>query len=178
MHATETCYGFACDALDQKTVNRLYRIKKMSADKPSSIMVADFTAAKKYGKFNGFASRLARAHWPGPLTIIVPRKKSLPRFLNPKISTIGIRVPNHGLTLKILRAYPRPLITTSANISGKKEIYSVRAFLKSLTKTASKTAPVPDLTIDSGAIPRRKPSTIVSIEKNKIKILRQGEIKI
>lgn len=174
MHATETCYGFACDALNKKAVLRLYNLKKMDLGKPSSIMVASFAQAKKYGYFNPLATRLAKKYWPGPLTIIVPRKKTLPKFLNPTSKTIGIRVPAHSLTQKILRAYKHPLITTSANISGKKEVYSVRAFLKSMPKNVS----VPDLIIDSGAIPKQKPSTIISIEKNKIKILRQGNLKI
>ncbi|MBI5152129.1 threonylcarbamoyl-AMP synthase [Candidatus Peregrinibacteria bacterium] len=183
MHATETCYGFACDALSKKAVLRLYNLKKMNLAKPSSIMVASFSQAKKYGEFNALATRLARKYWPGPLTIIVPRKSSLPRFLNPKTRTIGIRCPAHNLTLKILRLYPCPLITTSANISGQAERYSVRQFkkthtIRNVTENGQTQLLLPDLIIDSGAIPRRKPSTVIKVDKNKIIILRQGNLKI
>jgi len=169
MHATETCYGFACDAFNKKAIKRLYTLKKMNAKKPSSIMVTDLKTAQKYGKFNNLALKLARKYWPGPLTIIVQRRASLPKFLNPSAKTIGIRCPNNELTQKILKAYNHPIITTSANLSGEKEIYSVRALSKKIK---------PDLIIDSGTIPHRKPSTIVSTEKNKIEILRQGTLKI
>ncbi|MFA6550243.1 MAG: L-threonylcarbamoyladenylate synthase [Candidatus Gracilibacteria bacterium] len=172
MHATETCYGFTCDALNENAVSRLYKIKKMDAKKPSSIMVASLTQAQKYGEFNSLAKRLAKKYWPGPLTIIVPRKTSLPKFLNPNSKTIGIRCPAHELTQKILRAYKLPLITTSANISGQKESYSVSAFLKS----APKNSLLPDSILDFGSIPKRKPSTIIAIEKDEIKILRNGSI--
>jgi len=172
MHATETCYGFACDALNKKAISRLYKIKKMDAKKPSSIMVANLTQAQKYGEFNALAKKLAKKYWPGPLTIIVQRKSSLPKFLNPSSETIGIRCPAHELTQKILRAYKLPLITTSANISGQKESYSVNTFLKS----APKNSLLPDSILDSESIPKRKPSTIVAIEKNEIKILRSGSI--
>ncbi|KKQ68236.1 MAG: Sua5/YciO/YrdC/YwlC family protein, tRNA threonylcarbamoyladenosine biosynthesis protein [Candidatus Peregrinibacteria bacterium GW2011_GWF2_38_29] len=174
MHATETCYGFACDALNKKAISHLYRIKKMDAKKPSSIMVANLAQAQKYGELNALAKKLAKKYWPGPLTIIVPRKTSLPKFLNPNSKTIGIRCPADELTQKILRAYKLPLITTSANISGQKESYSIDAFLKS----APKNSLLPDLILDSNRIPKRKPSTVISIEKNQIKILRSGSMNI
>lgn len=174
MHATETCYGFAVDALDKKAILRLYSLKKMDLKKPSSIMVFNLKSSEKYGKFNTLSRALAKKYLPGPLTIIVPRKASLPSFLNPASKTIGIRIPAHNLTLKILKTYKKPLITTSANISGQKEVYSAAAFLKSMPKNAS----VPDLIIDSGAIPIKKPSTVVIVEKNKIKTLRQGNLVI
>lgn len=174
MHATETCYGFTCDALNKKAISRLYKIKKMDAKKPSSIMVANFNQAQKSGKFNALAKSLAKKYWPGPLTIIVPRKSVLPKFLNPGTKTIGIRCPKHDFTLLLLKSYKSPLITTSANISGKKESYSINEFLKSIPKNS----PIPDLIIDSERIKKQKPSTIALIEKNEIKILRQGELKI
>ncbi len=169
MHATETCYGFACDAFNKKAISRLYTLKKMDSKKPSSVMITDITQARKYGKFNALALKLAHKYWPGPLTLIVPRRASLPKFLNPGTCTIGIRVPNHALTQKILHAYHRPLITTSANLSGKKEIYSIRVLSKTIT---------PDLIIDSGRIPKKKPSTIIGINKNRINVIRRGSISI
>jgi L-threonylcarbamoyladenylate synthase len=92
-HATETCYGFACNAFDKKALNRLYRIKQMDRRKPVSIMVSGLKMAKKYGIFSKKSQALAKKYWPGPLTIIVKRRKPLPHFLNPHTKTIGFRVP-------------------------------------------------------------------------------------
>lgn len=173
-HATETCYGFACDIYDREALKSLYKLKKMDIKKPVSIMVASMKQAKKYGFFSKKSEQLAKKYWPGPLTIIVKRKKFLPKFLNPSIKTIGIRVPGHELTLKILRRFGGPLATTSANISGSPSPYSVSAIKKQFAGEKIK----PDFILDSGRLPKNPPSTIIDMSARRIKILRKGKIKI
>ena len=169
-HATDTCYGFACDVFSEQGLGRLYKIKKMPNSKPVSILVSDLKMAKKYGIFNKRAEKLAKKYWPGALTIVVKRKKSLPRFLNPKLKTVGIRLPAHALSRKLARLLGRPITTTSANISGKPAPYSVVVIRRQLSSQKFK----PDFIIDSGGLPKKLPSTIVEITGNKIKILRVG----
>lgn len=171
-HATETCYGFACDAFSEKALERLYKLKKMVRTKPVSIMVYDLKMARRYGKFSVQALALAKKYWPGPLTIIVKRKKTLPRFLNPGIKTIGIRVPDHAFSRELVRKFGRPLTTTSANISGKPSPYSVFAIKKQFR------AKKPDLIINFGRLKKHLPSTIIDLSRKKIKIIRRGEINI
>lgn len=172
-HATDTCYGFACDIFNEDALKRLYKLKQMDCEKPVSILVADLEMAKKYGIFSKTALALAKKHWPGALTIIVKRKKSLPVFLNPKSKTIGFRVPAHKLSLELVKKFGGPLTTTSANISGRPAPYSVSAIKKQFVGRKFR----PDFIIDSGILKRNLPSTIIDCSKTSPKIIRQGIIK-
>lgn len=164
MHATETCYGFTADIFQQAALERLYALKQMEADKPISIMVPNGAQAKRYGVLNELAERLIQRFWPGPLTLIVPRKETLPEFLNPEHDTVGLRCPDHALTQSLLKAMGTPLATTSANISGEPQVYGVEGF--SLE---------PALILDSGMIAEHLPSTIVEVTDEKIAMVRRGD---
>ncbi|MFA6521407.1 MAG: L-threonylcarbamoyladenylate synthase [Candidatus Gracilibacteria bacterium] len=174
VHATETCYGFACDAFNEDALEKLYKLKQMDFDKPVSLLVASLKDAKKLGLFNKRAEELAKKYWPGPLTIIVRRKKALPKFLNPKAKTVGIRVPGHKLSLELAKKFGSPLTTTSANISGQPSPYSVSAIKKQFKGAKLK----PDLILDSGRIPTNPPSTIIDCSGKVLKVIRQGSIRI
>lgn len=173
-HATDTCYGFACDPFNRRALASLYKLKKMAVSKPVSILVSDLKMAQKYGFFNKKAKALAQKYWPGALTIIVKRKKSLPKFFNPKAKTVGIRVPDHKLSLNLAKKLGRPITTTSANISGQPSPYSVSAIKKQFRGKKIK----PDFIINSGRLNKNPPSTIVSAEGLSLKIIRQGGIQV
>ncbi len=169
-HATETCYGFACDIFNRRALASLYKIKKMSLRKPVSIMVHNLAMAKKYGAFSKKALLLAKKYWPGPLTIIVRRKNTLPKFLNPGAKTIGIRVPAHALSIALAKSFCSPLTTTSANISGMPSPYSVSAIQKQFRGRKFK----PDFVLNSGRLKKNLPSTIIDISQKTPKIIRHG----
>ncbi|MBI5413402.1 threonylcarbamoyl-AMP synthase [Candidatus Peregrinibacteria bacterium] len=171
-HATETCYGFACDIFNKSAISRLYKIKKMGADKPVSILVADLKMAQEFGVFNELALELAKKYWPGPLTIIVKRKKTLPKFLNPKSKTIGMRVPGHKLSLELVKKLGSPITTTSANISGLPSPYSVPAIKKQFRGQK----PKPDFIPNSDRLKKTPPSTIVDVSVSPPQVIRQGTI--
>lgn len=171
-HPTETCYGFACDATNKKALQRLYRLKKMPRNKPVSVLVDSLKNAKKYGIFNKRALRFAKKYWPGPLTLVVKRKTSLPVFLNPGIKTIGIRIPAHALSLALSRAFGKPITTTSANISRQPSPYSTSEIKRQFKKQKLK----PDFYIENGRIANNPPSTIVDFSKSKPHVIRQGAL--
>jgi len=191
MHATETCYGLAADIFNQSAVQKIYVIKRMNRAKPVSIMVRGLAEAKKYASFNQCALEVAKKFWPGPVTLVLPRKRGLPSFLNPGHETVGIRCPDSAISQKLIKANGGPLVTTSANLSGKKEVYDVRDYLRQVEIELSKHALeanilranvvskldfMPDLIIDDGLIPENLPSTIVAFEKGVIKLIRKGSL--
>ncbi len=167
-HATETCYGLAADIFSRSAVWRLYEMKKMSLDKPVSILVSSLEEAQKYGEFSEKAKQLAEKYWPGALTIVVPRKALIPEWINPGVSTIGIRVSSNEVTKNLVEAFGGPITTTSANIHGLPQAYCVEDFgsLK------------PDFILDSGKIQSIPPSTIVEVVGESVRVLREGGIKI
>src|SRR3989338_1205412 len=81
MHATETCYGFACDLTNPEAVARLFKIKQRSPDQPVSALFSSIDEAKKYVEWNDRAGELAKEFLPGPLTVILPMKTKAPHTL-------------------------------------------------------------------------------------------------
>ena len=167
-HATETCYGLAADIFQKSAIQKLYALKKMSLDKPVSILLRSLDEAQEYGEFSSAAVKLALRFWPGPLTIVVPRKPIVPNWINFGMGTIGIRVSSNAMTKKLLGAFGGPLTTTSANVTGMPQAYSVQDFLDQKL--------LPDYILDSGMIGRTPPSTIVEVIGEYVKVLRQGAI--
>lgn len=169
-HATETCYGLAVDIFQRLAVQRLYSMKKMPLDKPVSILVRSLEEAEQYGEFSEKVRELAKKYWPGPLTIIVPRRNILPEWINYGQDSIGIRCSSHKKTKEIVDAFGGPLTTTSANVHGLPQAYSVQEIESQGLK--------PDFILDSGKIPENKPSTIVKLEGEELIIIRQGDLQI
>lgn len=170
MHETETCYGLAADIFNEVAINKLYKIKKMERSKPVSIMVAELDEAKKYGRFTQVALNVVKEFWPGPLTLLLPRTNKVPWEFNEDLDFVGIRLPGSELAREMVRGFGGPLTTTSANISGKKEVYDVMKFLDQVQDDDL----LPDLIIDSGKIEVNPPSAIVKIDGHEVEFLRKG----
>ena len=167
---TETAYGFSCDATNKKVVEQIYNIKERPKQKAVLLIVADLKMVKKYFYIGEDELKLASKYWPGPLSII----------LKPKLKKInyqtdfGVRVPAHNLCAKISKELGRPIITTSANLTDKPTCYSVECIKKQFQNKTHQ----PDLIIDGGKLKKNKPSTIIKVLKNKIKILREGFVDV
>jgi L-threonylcarbamoyladenylate synthase len=117
---TETVYGLGADATNADAVARLYQAKGRPAFNPLISHVPDLAAAEKIGRFEDQAAALARAFWPGPLTLVLPRTPdcAVAELATSGLDTIAIRIPSHGTALAILRALGKPVVAPSANISG------------------------------------------------------------
>ena len=128
---TETAYAIGGDALDSLVHQRIARIKCRPGNKPFPWIVASFAMAEKYGVFSPAAKKLAKKYWPGPLTLILPLKSPLPNLAVGQLSnTIAIRVPSHPVARTLSRVIGRPIIATSANLSGKSMCYTIAAVKK------------------------------------------------
>ncbi len=172
MHPTETCYGLAVDIFNQEALEKLYRIKGRDAKKPISILVDSFGMAQEFGLFSEKALELAQRYWPGPLSIVVPRKKSLPEFLNPEEDFVSIRFSADAFSTDMVEELGRPVTTTSANLSGQEPLYI--ADVSSFGALKSEVA----LLVDGGEISKNSPSTVVKVDGDMIEVLRQGDILI
>lgn len=164
IYPTETCYGLGADATSQKAVKKVYLIKKRPRNKPISIVVSDIKMFKKYAYISKKAEKLIKKYMPGPLTLVL-KKKNLPNVLSK--NKIGIRIPNNKIALKLIKEFGKPITATSANLAGGSNPYTIKSALKQIK---------PDYYIDAGKLPRRKPSTIYDVEKNRI--IRKGSIRL
>ena len=117
---TETVYGLGADATNPAAIARLYQAKGRPAFNPLIAHVGDLQAARLIGRFDAQATALAEAFWPGPLTLVLPRTGdcAVADLATAGLDTVAIRVPAHPVALNILRAFGRPVVAPSANLSG------------------------------------------------------------
>ena len=118
---TETVYGLGADATNDKAVANIFAAKQRPQFNPLISHVANVEAAFRLGQFSADAEKLAAAVWPGPLTIVVERRKDCPISLlcSAGLSTVALRVPNHPVALAVLREVNLPIAAPSANLSGR-----------------------------------------------------------
>jgi L-threonylcarbamoyladenylate synthase len=117
---TETVYGLGADATNGEAVARLYAAKGRPRFNPLIAHVADFAAARALAIFDADAEKLARAFWPGPLTLVLPKASGCPvsQLATAGLDTVAVRVPDHPVARDILLAFGKPVVAPSANRSG------------------------------------------------------------
>ena len=169
IYPTETCYGLGCGFFNENDVRRIYELKRRSEDKPLIVLVNSIKMWKSIAKVDKAALKLAKKFWPGPLTIIQPKRKVVPDIVSS--GSIAVRWSSHPVPNKIIEALNEPIVSTSANLSGKKNPYSVKEVPKSIRNGV-------DEIFDWGKLPRTKPSTVVSVADGKIRVVRSGPIEI
>ncbi len=115
---TETVYGLAGDALNEKAVKKIFRAKGRPANDPLIVHVHALSQLNQLAETNPSVEKIARAFWPGPLTIVLPKKTAVPDLVTSGRPSVAIRMPGHPLFQKLLRACGRPLAAPSANPFG------------------------------------------------------------
>jgi L-threonylcarbamoyladenylate synthase len=117
---TETVYGLGADASNARAIARLYQAKGRPAFNPLIAHVVDLEAAMRLARFDATAIALARAFWPGPLTLVLPKSENCPvaDLATAGLDTLAIRVPAHAVARDILRAFGGAIVAPSANLSG------------------------------------------------------------
>lgn len=167
---TETVYGIGTNGLDKEAVERLYKIKERPLNKPISLLVSDYEMIEKVVKdINELEYKIMKKFFPGPLTIILNKKDIVPDILTSGGSTVGIRMPEEEITRKLIEYAGVPIAAPSANISGKPSGIDLQEIVKEFGDKV-------DYYIDGGKSKIGIGSTIVKVENNTIKILREGSI--
>lgn len=172
-HATETCYGFACDLGNADAVNRLFAIKKRPDDLPVSALFSTVEQAQAFLEWNEEAAHLASEHLPGPLTIVLRKLPDCRLHVSPAGSeSIGLRISSHSTARHLVEAFGSPLSTTSANIHGQPNPYSVADLEEQFGSAGHK----PDLILDDGPLDKLDASTVVDVSEGVLHVLREGDI--
>jgi len=167
---TETVYGLAADVTNPEALDALIALKGRAPDHPLPVQAPSIQIARPLAaRWSEEADRLARAFWPGPLTIVVPKAPSVPETVSAGLDTVGIRCPDHPLTLEVLRRLGRPIAVPSANPSGQAPptdgAGAARAFPD---------ADVPVL--DGGPCREGLASTVITVAREAPRILRDGAL--
>ena len=167
---TETVYGLAGCGLNEQTVQQIYEVKGRPAVKPLSLMVPDESAMERYCEdVPDTAHTLARRFWPGPLTIVLRAKGEIPSIVLAGGKTVGLRCPDHPLTLKLLRKCALPLAAPSANPSGAESPKTAGQVLQYFDGKI-------DAVIDGGPCGIGRESTLIDMSGTPYRILREGAL--
>ncbi len=167
-YPTETVYGLGTNALDENAVKRLFEVKGRPK-KPVSVVVSDLDHVERIAEPNETALKLMERFFPGPITVIVKKKKVIPPIVTAGTDKIGIRMPDYKIPLKLAEFSGVPVTSTSANVSGKpsptKPEHVMADFMGKI-----------DAILDAGETPLKIESTVVDTTTEPPKVLRVGAL--
>ena len=166
---TETVYGLGAHAMDAQAVLGIFAAKGRPADNPLIVHIHDRSQLEGICEVNAQALRLMDAFWPGPLTIILPRKAAVPNAVTANLDTVAVRMPSHPVAMALLAACNLPIAAPSANRSGKPSPTSAKHVFDDMDGR------IP-LIIDGGDSDVGLESTVISLAGNKPCILRPGGV--
>jgi L-threonylcarbamoyladenylate synthase len=167
---TETVYGLAANALDARAVERIFQIKGRPAHNPIIVHVASIEMAKRcVAHWPPLAGRLAKAFWPGPLTLVLPRAKEIPTIVTAGGPTVGVRWPSHPFIQAVIRECGFPLAAPSANPANRVSPTNAEHVRKHLGDKVR-------LIVDGGQSQVGLESTVLDISGSPSRLLRPGMI--
>jgi tRNA threonylcarbamoyl adenosine modification protein (Sua5/YciO/YrdC/YwlC family) len=117
-YPTDTVYGIGCDLLSKKSIDRLYQIKGMDHTQKLALICPDMSSAARYAIVEDAAFRTLRKYLPGPYTFILQATREVPKMVQTKRRTIGVRIPDHPVIQALVQALGRPLVSTTAAPHG------------------------------------------------------------
>lgn len=167
---TETVYGIGVNGLNETAIKKLYEVKKRPINKPISLLVNSIEMIEEVAKdITEIEYDLIKKFLPGPLTIVLKKKENVPNIVTAGFDTVGIRMPENEIALKLIEYAGVPIATPSANISGKPSGTKLKEIMKDFKDKV-------DYFIDGGESKIGVASTIVQIIDGNPHILRKGKI--
>ncbi len=170
VYPTDTVYGLGCNPFNENAVKRLFKIKG-ERTKPLPILASNIKEIEKIAQTTETTIKLAKRFWPGPLTMVLPKKPPLPDIVTCSLGSVAVRVPNHQVALELIRLSGGLLVGTSANKSGKKPP-------RTALDAAEQIGEEVDIILDGGSTPIGASSTVIDLTGERPRILRQGPIEI
>ncbi len=169
---TDTFYSLSVVADNTLAIKNLFKIKKRDLNKPIPLLISSLRDVERYCDISSQRLiKLSDKFWPGPLTIVLPLMNDFPKEINNGSGYLGVRVPNHSFTQKIIESLGRPITGTSANISGVAPTKDINQIKLTFSKKVSEITE-----IDCGS--ETLSSTVIKIDndESEIDILREGPI--
>ena len=167
---TETVYGVAANAEDAAAVRRIFELRNRDFGKPVSILVTGMDMAERYCRnIPPAARRLAARYWPGPLTMVLEDGEAVPSVVTAGTGTLGVRCPDHPLTLALIEKAGVPLAAPSANPAGEEPARTAQEVLDYFDGKIEGVA-------DGGPCQLGVASTVLDLTKTEPKVLREGGI--
>jgi L-threonylcarbamoyladenylate synthase len=170
VYPTETFYALGVDALSSDALERLFAIKGREPGKPVALIAADSAMAFAVAREIPAQARvLAEAFWPGPLTLILPAREGIPAALIGADGGVGVRVSSHPIARALAAGLQRPLTATSANLAGEPPAVEPESARRAFGDKVK-------VFVEGGRLAGGAPSTMVSVNRTGIRVLRAGAV--
>lgn len=170
---TDTVYGLVCDATNQKSIQKLFDIKKRDLKKPIPVFVKDIEMAKQIAMVDKKQESFLKKVWPGKVTVILRAKIDFPQGVLGKDKTIGLRIPDYASLNALFNKINKPLSGTSANLAGEHSCLDISDVIAQFENEKLQ----PDLIVDAGTLNPSQSSTVVDLTGKELKVLRKGDLK-
>src|SRR3989338_1130544 len=118
-YPTDTNYGIGCGIFNKQAIDRVYKLRNLDPEHLLSFVVPDLSDIARYALIENDSYRIMKRYLPGPYTFILRATQEVPRIFQSKRMTVGIRVPNHPVTLALARTYKKPIVSTSTKIGNR-----------------------------------------------------------
>jgi len=169
---TETVYGLAADALNELAVRKVFEAKGRDTSSPLPVQIANVSELERVVlEVPDAAIILAKEFWPGPLTLVLYKNRAVSPILTAGTEKIGVRIPDHPVALALVKTVGRPIVATSANLSGQSPATTAEQAIASLGGSVA-------VVLDAGECRLRVPSTVVDVTVTPPQILRVGAIRV
>ena len=167
---TETLYGLGADALDSEAVEKVFQLKGRDPNQPIPLIISGAGMLQSLiTDIPPLARTMMDRFWPGPLTLVLPARRDIPKPLVNSSGGVGVRISSQPIATKLVQALGRPLTATSANPSGKEPARTIEA-------AKSYFAGKVKVFLDGGTLTSKTGSTVVEVNGESIRIIREGEI--
>lgn len=171
VYPTDTIYGLGCDALNTAAAARIVRIKRRPEGKAALVLVRNVSMVRALVReIPGPARVLMRKFWPGPLTMVFAARPGLGRAITSPDGGIALRIPGNRFCLELIREAGRPIVSTSANISGDRAPDDPEALKRLFQRKV-------DLIVDAGRLPQSLASTVIDVRAGAPTVVREGAIR-
>jgi len=167
---TETLYGLGADALNEAAVEEVFQLKGRDRSNPFPVLVADQEMLHTLvAEIPTTAQRLMDRYWPGPLTLVLPGRRNIPKPLCNPLGGVAVRISSQAIATLLVKGLGRPLTATSANPSGKEPARTLQVAKNYFVHRV-------DVFVDGGTLTSKSGSTVVEVKEDSVKVIREGEI--
>jgi len=167
---TETLYGLGADALNEAAVEEVFQLKGRDRSHPFPVLVADQEMLHTLvAEIPTTAQRLMDRYWPGPLTLVLPGRRNIPKPLCNPLGGVAVRISSQAIATLLVKGLGRPLTATSANPSGKEPARTLQVAKNYFANRV-------DVFVDGGTLTSKSGSTVVEVKEDSVKVIREGEI--
>ncbi len=169
VYPTDTTYGLGCDIYSRRSIDRIYELKGLKKEHPLSFLCDDLSQVAQYAVVEDRNYRILRHHIPGPYTFILPATREVPKILQSKKRTVGVRIPDNPTCRAIIQGLGHPVISTTVGRrmdDGDHFLNDPDAIAKTFNRSV-------DVLLDAGSL-HQEPSSVIDLTGDTPEILREG----